>query len=159
MNQNFAVPAPIGTDYDYIMAQRHGRILLVAGQIAKTGHNVLHATGRCGAEVDLPTAKVSAEVAAGQVLAWITQHLSPGESVECILRMTVYVAVADEPFDISAVADAASATLIAALGEVGRHPRSVIGVSRLPRNAPVLLEASAAIKLGAKNLSVARHEN
>jgi enamine deaminase RidA (YjgF/YER057c/UK114 family) len=146
MNQNTAIPAPIGTDYDYIMTQRHGRVLLVAGQIAKTGHNVLHATGRCGEDVDLTMAKANAEVAAGQVLAWIAQHLTPDESVRAILRMTVYVAVGNDPFDISAVADAASGKLTAVLGDVGKHPRSVIGVSRLPRNAPVLLEVTVAIK-------------
>lgn len=146
MNQNFAMPEPIGTDYNYIMAQRHGRVLLVAGQIAKIGHNELHAVGRCGDEIDLPTACANARIAAGQVLAWITQHLAPGERVDSILRMSVYVAVGDAPFDISTVADAASGTLITALGEAGRNPRSVIGVSRLPRNAPVLLEVTAVIR-------------
>jgi enamine deaminase RidA (YjgF/YER057c/UK114 family) len=146
MNQNVVVPAPIGTDYDYIMAQRHGRVLLVAGQIAKTSHNVLHATGRCGEDVDMPTAQINAEIAAGQVLAWIAQHLSPDESVRAVLRMSVYVAVGNDPFDISIVADAASGKLIEILGDAGKHPRSVIGVSRLPRNAPVLLEATVAIR-------------
>ncbi len=145
MNQNFVLPDPIGTDYEYIMARRHGRVMLVAGQLGKMEHNVLHATGRCGEEVDLESAQASAKVAAGQVLAWINQHLAPGENIDCILRMTVYVAVADKPFEISSVADAASETFIDALGEAGRHPRSVVGVSRLPRNAPVLLETTALI--------------
>lgn len=147
MNDVFSIPEPIGTDYEYILASRHGRIVMVAGQIAKTGHNQLHAVGRCGEEVDLPTAQKSAEIAAGQALSWLTQQQAPGEQVERILRMTAYVAVGDSngEVDISSIADAASRVFISALGERGRHPRSVIGVSRLPRNAPVLLEVTGAI--------------
>ncbi len=145
MNEAFSLPDPIGTDYDYIMASRHGRIVMIAGQIAKTGRATLHATGRCGEAVDLTTAKENARVAAGQVLSWLAEQLQPDETVERVLRMTVYVAVGEAAIDISAIADAASRTLISALGERGRHPRSVIGVSRLPRDAPVLLEATAVI--------------
>ncbi len=145
MNENFEIPVAIGTEYNYIMARRHGRVLLVAGQIAKTARDQIHAVGRCGEDVDLATARESAKLAAGQVIAWTYQHLEPGEYIEAILRTSVYVAVGDAPFDISAVADAASDTFLTALQEAGRHPRSVVGVSRLPRNAPVLLEVMVGI--------------
>jgi len=141
------IPPPIGTEYDYIMSARHGRIVFLAGQIAKTvNEETVHATGRCGIEVDLPTAKHCAEIAAGQVLAWLNAQLEAHETIDRILRMTVYVAVGDASVDISHIAEAASGTLIAALGEQGRHPRSVIGVARLPRNAPVLLEVTASVR-------------
>lgn len=140
------IPAPIGTEYDYIMGARHGRIVFLAGQISKTANaQTIHATGRCGIEIDLPTAKRCAEIAAGQVLAWLSEQLEGGEAIDRILRMNVYVAVGDAPIDISDIAESASSTLIAALGERGRHPRSVIGVARLPRNAPVLLEVTASV--------------
>jgi len=143
VENSFDLPVPIGTEYNYIMASRHGRVLFLAGQIAKTADKSLHTTGRCGEEVDLCTAKRNAEIAAGQVLAWLAEQLEPDETIDRILRMKVHVAVGDEPVDISAIADSASSALIAALGERGRHPRSVIGVARLPRNAPVLLEVTA----------------
>ena len=137
MNEAFELPAPIGTNYEYILASRHDRLVMVAGQIAKTGDNTLHATGRCGEDVDLETACKNAEIAA--------EHCEPDERIERILRMTAHIAVGNQPFDISTVADAASRLFISALGEAGRHPRSVIGVSRLPRNAPVLLEVTAVL--------------
>lgn len=140
------IPAPIGTEYDYIMATRNGRFVFLAGQIAKTGSDqTVHATGRCGTEVDVQTAKDCAEIAAGQVLAWLNEQLEAHEKIDQILRMTVYVAVGDGSVDISDIAETASGTLIEALGERGRHPRSVIGVARLPRNAPVLLEVTASV--------------
>ena len=145
MSDVYTLPEPIGTDYEYIMASRHGRMVMVAGQIAKIGDNQLHAVGRCGEDIDLPTAKENAEVAAGQVLSWLSQQHGPDEQVERILRMTVHVAVGNEMVDISEIADAASRVFIAALGDRGPHPRSVIGVSRLPRNSPVLLEVTAVI--------------
>jgi len=145
VNNNFIFPAPIGTEYNYVMASHHGRVVFLAGQIAKTASKSLHTTGRCGEDVDMTMAQQNAEIAAGQVLAWLADQLKPNEVIDHILRMTVYVAVGDLPFDISAVADAASGVLIDAIGERARHPRSVIGVARLPRNAPVLLEVTASI--------------
>jgi hypothetical protein len=43
------------------------------------------------------------------------------------------------------VIDAATAQLAAVFGELGRSPRTVIGASVLPYNAPVLLELTFAI--------------
>lgn len=145
MNELFSIPEPIGTDYEYIMVSRYGRLLMAAGQIAKVAHNKLHAIGRCGDEVDLQTAQENAEICAGQALSWLSTQAEPGEKLERILRMTAYVAVGEDVVDISSIADAASKVFIVALGDQGKHPRSVIGVSRLPRNAPVLLEVTAVI--------------
>ncbi len=133
------------TVFDYIPAARHGRILCLAGQIPKTGPQAILHTGRVGEAVDLEQARQSATVAAEQALAWLGREAGGLSRVERILRVTVYVAVADDFEAISQVADAASGTFSRALGEEGRHPRSVIGVARLPRNAPVLLEVTAVL--------------
>lgn len=146
MTQSHVLPDPIGTEYQYLMAARHGRVLLLASQIAKTDRRTIHAVGRCGEEIDMDTACQSARLAAGQVLAWLQAERLPEETVDRVLRLQVYVAVGEDGFDISTVADAASEAIIAVLGPAGRHPRTVIGVSRLPRNAPVMLEATIALK-------------
>lgn len=144
MNPILPVEA-FGTIYTYRPASRFGRIVFLAGQIAKTSQTEIHATGRCGEEVDLATAKESARIAAGQALAWLARQTGPEERVDSILDLVVNVAVGPDFLDISDVADAASEVFIAALGEQGKHPRSVIGVSRLPRNAPVLLQVTACL--------------
>lgn len=140
-----ALPEPHETAFTYELATRHDRIVFLAGQIAKIGPDSLHAVGRCGEAVDLATARESARVAAGQALAWLSRQLAAGERVERLLRVDVFVAVGGDFEAISDVAEAASQALISALGERGRHARSVIGVARLPRNAPVLLEVTAAV--------------
>ncbi|MFD2741327.1 RidA family protein [Sulfitobacter aestuarii] len=133
------------TIYAYEPAKRSGNILFLAGQIAKISDTEIHAAGRCGDTIDLTTAKESAEIAARQGLGWLEAQLGEGEKVRQILRMDVFVAVSPEFEFISEVADAASQVFIDAFGGPGRHPRSVIGVMRLPRNAPVLLEITAEV--------------
>jgi enamine deaminase RidA (YjgF/YER057c/UK114 family) len=139
------LPEPIGTAYQYCPVIRHGDVLYIAGQIAKIDDRRLHAVGRCGEEVDLETASRSAEIAAAQALAWAATKLETGEVLERILRVDVYLAVSTCFEGMSDVADAAARVFIDALGEGGRHARSVIGVVRLPRNATVLLEVTAVV--------------
>lgn len=140
-----ALPEPYDTEFTYEPATRHGRVVFLAGQIAKTGPASMHATGRCGEAVDLDTARESARIAARQALSWLSRQLEARERVERVLRLDVFVAVGPEFEAISEVAEAASKTFVSVLGDGGRHARSVIGVARLPRNAPVLLEVTAAI--------------
>lgn len=139
------LPETFGTVYEYLPATRHGDIIYVAGQIAKLDTDRLYATGRCGEDIDIETASRSAEIAAGQALAWTMDQLGPDEVLARILRIDVYVAVAAGFSGMSEIADAASRTFIEALGDKGRHVRSVIGVERLPRNAPVLIELTASV--------------
>jgi enamine deaminase RidA (YjgF/YER057c/UK114 family) len=48
-------------------------------------------------------------------------------------------------FQHPVVIDAASDLMVQVFGEAGRHARSAIGVSALPRNSPVELEVIASI--------------
>lgn len=139
------LPEPVGTAYQYCPVIRHGDVLYLAGQIAKIDDRRLHAVGRCGEEVDVETASRSAEIAAAQALAWAATELKAEETIERILRVDVYLAMSPYFEGMSDVADAAARVFIDAIGEGGRHARSVIGVVRLPRNVPVLLEVTAAV--------------
>ena len=54
----------------------------------------------------------------------------------------------NEKFDgISKLADKASEFFIKKLGDNGSHPRSVLAVTRLPQNAPVMIDLRASLKL------------
>ena len=146
----FAVPEnDVGHDthYDYELVSRHGELVFVAGQIPKVAADRILRPGVCGAEHDLGSARESAALAARQALHWIETACEPGETVARILRLTVYVAQTDTFTEMSEVADAASRVFIDRLGAGGRHVRSVVGVRRLPRNAPVLVEATACVKV------------
>lgn len=138
------IPRPEITRFDYLPVSFHGRVAYLAGQIPKVGEDVLHA-GRVGDSVSFDDAVEAARVATGQALAWVEHSCGGLENVERVLRMDFYVAVSDEFERMSDVADAASGLLAEVFGESGRHPRSVIGVRRLPRNAPVLIELTLAL--------------
>jgi enamine deaminase RidA (YjgF/YER057c/UK114 family) len=99
--------------------------------------------GLVGAEVDLPTARRAAGIAAGNAVTAIAAALGNTRRLRRCLRMTVYVACADGFHDLSAVADGASAVLLDLFGEL--PVRTAIGVRSLPSNAPVEIELTAAV--------------
>ena len=138
------LPAPETTAYDYIPLSIHNRVAYLAGQIPKRSDGLV-AVGRAGEEVSLDLAKTAARVCVEQALAWLHAGAGGLDNVERVLRMDCFVAAAGGFKQISDIADAASGLLIALYGDTGRHPRSVIGVSRLPRNVPVLLELTFAL--------------
>lgn len=132
-----------GTSYSYEPFCRAGDVVYVAGQIPKTGRDTVFRSGLCGAELDLDAARESAALAARQAIHWIETAMTEGEALDQIVRLSVFVALADGFDAMSEVADAASEVFIARYKARGRHPRSVLGVRMLPRNAPVLLEVTA----------------
>ena len=139
------LPAPETTVYDYIPLSVHNRVAYLAGQIPKRPDGLV-AVGRAGGVVSLEHAQEAARVCVEQALSWIHAKAGGIDNVERVLRMDCYVAAAEGFEQISDIADAASGLLIALYGEAGRHPRSVIGVSRLPRQSPVLLELTFALR-------------
>ena len=113
----------------------------VSGQIATDAESELVAQGRVGDQVDVDTAIRCAEACGRNVLRQL--ELLPGglDSVERLVKLTVFVAAApgfDRPH---VVANGASEVLLAALEERGKHARSAIGVASLPLGSPVEVEA------------------
>jgi enamine deaminase RidA (YjgF/YER057c/UK114 family) len=110
----------------------------VAGQLPyKDGELVDQ--GILGRDVDLDTARGLARQAALNALAVAADAVGGVDRVR-IVQMLVFVASTPEFGQQSSVADAASELLVDVLGENGRHARSAIGVSGLPRNSPVEIQ-------------------
>lgn len=140
-----ALPEPETTIYNYDPVTVHGRIAYLAGQIPKQ-NGALAYCGLVGGDVPLEDAKKAARICAEQALAWVNKSAGGLANVERVLRIDCFVAHADGFLQISDIADAASNLLIEYLGDAGRHSRSVIGVKSLPRNAPVLIEVTMALR-------------
>jgi enamine deaminase RidA (YjgF/YER057c/UK114 family) len=134
------VPAPQG---DYVPAVCHNGIVHTAGMTPRVD-GVLTCTGRVGEAVEPETARQAAGLAARNALAAVRAVAPDGAAPRC-LKMTVFVACPAEFTALSAVADGASAAVVAALGERGRPARSAIGVSSLPSGAPVEVELICAV--------------
>ena len=142
------LPSPTGTLFDYLPASRYGQTVFIAGQIPKVTQDSLYAYGALGTDVTQEEAIFSTELCVLHALAWIRKLAGNlDHNVERILRVNFFFQVPEEKFGgMSDIADAGSRLLVAALGERGRHPRSVIGVRELPRNAPVLIDLDVAVK-------------
>ena len=130
------------TAFDYQPAIRHGKLICVAGQIPKLDKTTLVCTGRLGESVNADQARLAVRTCVLNALAWV-DALTHGDQarVAQILRVNYFFQVpASHSLSLSELADAGSGLLVEVFGEPGRHPRSVIGVVELPRNAPVLID-------------------
>jgi enamine deaminase RidA (YjgF/YER057c/UK114 family) len=121
----------------------------VSGQIATDAESELVAQGRVGAELDIDTAVRCAEACARNVLAQLERLEGGLDSVERLVKLTVFVVAAPDFDRPHLVANGASHVLLEALGERGRHARSAIGVASLPLGSPVEVEAIVRLRPGA----------
>ncbi len=140
-----ALPEAPSTLGAYCPASRAAGLVFTAGQLPIEA-GALVSSGLVGGEVTLDTARSCAERAALNALA-AASGVCDLDSVESVVRLTVYVASAPGFTEQPKVADAASEVLTAAFGkDAGRHSREAVGVAVLPLGAPV--ELSLVLSVG-----------
>jgi enamine deaminase RidA (YjgF/YER057c/UK114 family) len=142
LGHSFDGEIKIGGNYTSVV--RHGDQAFVSGQIPRVGSTVL-VMGRVGAQTSLAQAQTGAKICVMRALVLLRQELGSLDAIAQILRMTIYVQVAEDFTQLSEVGDAASEVLYAVLGEAGVHTRTSIGVFQLPKNASVELDLIAAV--------------
>jgi len=123
----------------YVPFVRAGDLLHVSGQISRDAGGVLK--GTLGADMD---AEVGAKAAQTCALALLAQVRAACEGdwsrLLRVVKLTGFVASSPSFFDQPKVINGASELMIAALGEIGRHARSAVGVAALPLGAAVEVE-------------------
>ena len=132
---------PVGTPLaNFIPAVRTGNLLFVAGHIAgKPDGSVLN-PGKVGRDVTEEQAYESAKLAMLNCLASIKQELGDLDRIKRIVKLLVMVN-ADPEFDRHfVVGNGASELLVELYGNLGRHARSAVGMSSLPRKSCVEIE-------------------
>jgi len=132
---------PVGTPVaNYIPTVRTGNLLYVAGHIGgKSDGSVLN-PGKVGRDVTEEQAYESAKLAMLNCLASVKQDLGDLDRVKRVVKLLVMVN-ADPEFDRHfVVANGASDLLVELYGDQGRHARSAVGMSGLPRKACVEVE-------------------
>jgi enamine deaminase RidA (YjgF/YER057c/UK114 family) len=139
------LPSAAQPTFNYVPVVIHRDLAFVSGQLPKVDGEVkIH--GCLGVTVEMDQAREAARVCAIQALACLADALGSLDRVERIVRLTGFVASAPGFHQQPAVIDAASELMVQVFGEAGRHARSAVGVSALPRDAPVELEVIAAIR-------------
>ena len=132
---------------NYVPLVRDGHHVYLSGQIPRVGDTVV-VTGAAGAGAgaSLADAQKAAKVCAMRALALLQRAVGSLDTVQSILRISVYVQSAPTFTQQSEVADGASEVLFAVLGEAGAHTRTSVGVLQLPTNATVEVDLIASVR-------------
>ncbi|MBI3225025.1 MAG: RidA family protein [Mycolicibacterium cosmeticum] len=130
-----AVVAPLAA---YVPATRTGNLVYTAGQLPITDGELL-ATGKVGADITPEQAKDLARVCGLNALAAV--HALVGiDAVVKVVKVVGFVSSAPGFTGQPGVINGASELFGEIFGEAGAHARSAVGVSELPRDAPVEVE-------------------
>lgn len=130
-----AVVAPLAA---YVPAVRTGNLVYTAGQLP-IRDGALLATGKVGAEVSAEQANELARLCGLNALAAV--HALVGiDAVVKVVKVVGFVASTPGFDGQPGVINGASELFGEIFGEAGAHARSAVGVSELPRNAPVEVE-------------------
>jgi len=141
-----SLPPREGPAYDYDPYKRDGDTIYLAGTLGKEDGAVRN-PGRVGAEISEEEAGRQMQICALQALNWLREAADGDlDRVTGVLQLKCYVACTPEFDGISRVADHASKVFMTAFGDDGRHPRSVLGMMRLPQDAPVMIDLIAGLK-------------
>ncbi|MER7455297.1 RidA family protein [Nocardia beijingensis] len=135
------VAAPVAA---YIPAIRTGSLVYTSGQLPFV-NGELSAVGKVGAEVSVEAAKEAARLCALNALAAV-HDLVGLDAVVRIVKVVGFVASAPGFGDQPVVINGASEFLGQVFGDAGKHARSAVGVSELPRNTPVEVELIAEVR-------------
>lgn len=139
----FDLDAPLQAGGNYRATTEHHGTVYVSGQVPRIGSTVV-SLGRVGEEVSIAQARAAAEVCTLRLLAILEQTYGLAR-IASVLKLNVFVQAGAEFSQSSEVADAASDLLIAVFGDAGRHARTSVGVYRLPKNASVEIDLTAAL--------------
>lgn len=137
---NITIPAAVQPVANYVTSKQSGNQLYISGQLPlKNGKPV--AIGKVGRTVSAEQAKKSAEACAINILAQAKAALGDLSKIKKVIKVTAFVATDPNFTDIPQVANGASDLFVNVLGEAGKHARSAVGVTALPMDVPVEVEA------------------
>jgi enamine deaminase RidA (YjgF/YER057c/UK114 family) len=98
-------------------------------------------TGKVGREITLEEAYAHARLVGINILS-VVHHAQNGlGTVRRVLKLTGFVNATDGFRDHPKVINGCSDLLVEVFGEAGKHARSAVGVSSLPANITVEIEA------------------
>lgn len=98
-------------------------------------------TGKLGAEISLEEGKKYARQSMLNVLAVLERELGNLDRIKDCIKLTVFVASAEDFYDQPQVANGASGLLTTLYGDdAGAPTRSAVGIHVLPGNIPVEIE-------------------
>jgi enamine deaminase RidA (YjgF/YER057c/UK114 family) len=137
------LPAPPSPGGNYTSARTSGNIVYLSGVISQTPDAII--TGTVGLDSTIDDAYLAARTCALLQLAVLHKHLGSLTKIRSILTLNGYVNAIPGFPDPPKVINGASDLFLSVFGEAGRHVRTSISVTGLPRNALVELQITAEI--------------
>ena len=131
-------PTPVA---NYVPFVRTGNFMVVSGQLCLDANGKVVAKGQLGAGVTLEQGYAAAKGCAVNLLAQVKAALGDLDKVSRVVRLGGFVNSAPDFLDGPKVLNGASDLMVAAFGDKGRHARTTVGVSSLPADAAVEVEA------------------
>lgn len=135
-----ALPTPSPPAANYVPTVVADGFLFVSGQMP-LGPDGLAFAGKLGAALDVEAGREAARLAAVNILAQAKAALGDLERIRRVVRVTGFVNGVEGFAEPHKVLDGASDFLVAALGERGRHSRTVLTAAGLPLDAAVVIDA------------------
>jgi enamine deaminase RidA (YjgF/YER057c/UK114 family) len=135
------LPTPAKHVANYVGWAQTGQLVFTAGQLPYDNGKVV-SPGIHGVHVTKEEGKIAARHAAINVIAQLREACGGDLSrVKRIVKLVGFVACKDGFIDQPFVVNGASDLMVEVFGEAGRHARSALGVSSLPLNSCVEVEA------------------
>ncbi|MBL8844582.1 MAG: RidA family protein [Hyphomicrobium zavarzinii] len=136
-----AAPNPVA---NYVPFAISGNLLFISGQISKAADGTV-VTGALGRDVSVETGQQAARHCALNILAQAKSALGSLDRIGQVLKLTGFVNATADFADHPKVVNGASDLMVEVLGDKGRHTRAAVGVSSLPLNCAVEVDAIIAI--------------
>ena len=135
----FEVPEVAKPLAAYIPAKQVGNLVMTSGQVP-LAKGVIKYTGKVGKELTEEEGQLAAQVCALNCLAAIKGVIGNLDKIVEVVKLTVFVASADNYTSQPKVANGASELIGKIFGDAGKHVRSAVGITALPLDAAVEIE-------------------
>jgi enamine deaminase RidA (YjgF/YER057c/UK114 family) len=131
------VPEPVA---NYVPFTISGNLLFISGQGPRTPDQKFM-TGKVGREITLEEAYAHARLVGLNILSVVHQAQNGLSTIRRVVKLTGFVNASDDFRDHPKVINGCSDLLVEVFGDAGKHARSAVGVSSLPENITVEIEA------------------
>jgi enamine deaminase RidA (YjgF/YER057c/UK114 family) len=136
------LPTPSAPGANYVPTVRSGNLLFITGQLAQW-NGERQFVGKLGREFGIVEGQQAARLCALNLIAHLRAALADDldRVVRCV-RVAGYVNSTPDFTGQSQVINGASDVFVSVFGEAGRHTRMAVGVSALPYDVAVEVEAT-----------------
>ena len=144
---NITLPIPPKPAGSYIPVVVSGNLAFVSGQIPMQDGKVVF-TGKVPTEKSIEEAQKAAKLCAINILAQLKANLGSLDKITKIVRVSGFVNSTPDFAEHPKIINAASDLFFEIFGENGKHSRIAVGVSSLPLNSTVEIDATVEFTFG-----------